>query len=175
MRADWGKPIDIQVMASALQQRSFELAGELADGAISWVCPLPYIEQVALPALSTGAARARRPRPQMVMHVSVCVHDDADEVYEAARSRFAYQPRLPFYRRMFMAAGFPEAAQGVMSKAMLEAIVISGDESSVAQQLRKIAATGVDEVLCSIISPQASKRASTERTLQLLAEVSKSE
>ena len=30
---------DVPVMASALRKKSFEVCGEIADGAISWVCP----------------------------------------------------------------------------------------------------------------------------------------
>jgi alkanesulfonate monooxygenase SsuD/methylene tetrahydromethanopterin reductase-like flavin-dependent oxidoreductase (luciferase family) len=175
VQGNWGQPLDIPVMASALQRKSFELAGEAADGAISWVCPLHYMESVAFPALSAGAARAGRPRPSMVMHIGLCVHEDAAEVREAAMRQFHFYPRLPSYSRMFVAAGFPEAAEGNMSEAMLESIVIHGDEYSVAQRLRKIAAAGVDEVICSIVAAGADKGASADRTLRLLAEASKSE
>ena len=175
VRGDWGQSHDILVMASALRRRSFELAGELADGAISWVCPLPYMEQVALPALSAGAARAGRPRPKMVMHVGVCVHEQAEEVHEAAMKQFAIYPRLPFYRQMFLDAGFPEAAQSLMSQAMLQSIVISGNEDTVAQQVQKIAATGVDELICTVVGTETDRRMSTNRALQLLAELSTSD
>jgi F420-dependent oxidoreductase-like protein len=175
VRADWGPPCDIHVMASALRRRSFELAGELADGAISWVCPLTYLEQEALPALSTGAARTGRPTPPLVMHAAVCVHADADEVHEAAAKRFTTQPRLPFYRRMFADAGFPEASAGTMSRAMLDSIVISGDEESISRRLRTIAATGVSELLCTILPVTRDAKRSAERTLQLLAELSRAE
>ena len=45
-------------MASALQRGSFELCGEEADGAISWICPGTYLRDVALPAMQAGAERA---------------------------------------------------------------------------------------------------------------------
>src|SRR5215510_7102805 len=45
------QPLDVPVMASALQRDSFALCGEEADGAISWVCPGPYLRDVALPAM----------------------------------------------------------------------------------------------------------------------------
>ena len=40
-------PIDVPVMASALRPPSFRLCGELADGAISWVCPWDYLRDIA--------------------------------------------------------------------------------------------------------------------------------
>src|SRR5207253_957553 len=49
------EPLDLPVMASALQRGSFELCGEDADGAISWICPGTYLRDVALPAMRAGA------------------------------------------------------------------------------------------------------------------------
>jgi len=58
------QPLDVPVMTSALQRDSFELCGEEADGAISWVCPGPYLRDVALPpcasAPSVSVVRCRR-------------------------------------------------------------------------------------------------------------------
>ncbi len=50
------------ILISALREKSFHLAGELADGAISWMCPVPYLLEKALPALQAGAAKSGRPR-----------------------------------------------------------------------------------------------------------------
>ena len=58
-----GEPVDIEIMASALRKGSFELCGEEADGAISWICPFTYLRDVALPAMEAGAARAGRETP----------------------------------------------------------------------------------------------------------------
>ncbi|HMM95503.1 MAG TPA: hypothetical protein PKA89_10755 [Phycicoccus sp.] len=51
------------VMAAALRPRSYEIAGELSDGAISWMCPLGYLTGLALPALKRGANAASRETP----------------------------------------------------------------------------------------------------------------
>jgi alkanesulfonate monooxygenase SsuD/methylene tetrahydromethanopterin reductase-like flavin-dependent oxidoreductase (luciferase family) len=48
-------PTRVTVMASALRPRGVRTCGELADGAISWVCPLPYLRGV------TGCSRATAP------------------------------------------------------------------------------------------------------------------
>lgn len=55
----------VPVMASALQPKSYALCGELADGAISWMSPLTYLTQIALPALQRGAASAGREPPPL--------------------------------------------------------------------------------------------------------------
>lgn len=175
VRGTWGPPVEIEIMASALRRKSFELAGELADGAISWVCPFHYVQQVAIPALATGAARARRPRPRMVMHIGVSVHEDATEAQEAGMRQLSFYPQLPFYRRMFQDAGFPEAAQGTMSPAMLESIFIHGNEATVSERLRRIADSEVDEVICTVVPAGLDREASARRTLTLLGELSRNQ
>lgn len=170
----WGEPVSVPVMISALRRKSFELAGEIADGAISWVCPLPYMENIASPALNKGAEGAGRKRPPLVMHTGVCVHEDSAEVLEGAGKLFGVYPTLPFYRQMFLEAGFPEAAEGKLSERMVNAIVLSGGENIVADRVREIATAGIDEVICSIVPAGGDPAGSIERSLRLLAELAKS-
>src|SRR5712691_11522383 len=64
-------PVEVPVMISALREGSFRLAGELADGAISWVCPWPYLRDKALPAMKAAAQAAGRTVPPLIAHVPV--------------------------------------------------------------------------------------------------------
>src|SRR6266851_4455589 len=138
--------LDVPVMASALQRDSFELCGEEADGAISWVCPGPYLRDVALPAMRVGAERAGRPVPPLIAHAPVCVHDNGAEVYLAVREQIM-NPRLPFYQHMFIAAGFPEAKKGTWSDRMIDATVLWGNEARVTERLQELLAWGATEIL----------------------------
>src|SRR6202035_3095521 len=61
----------IPILVSALREGAFQLAGEISDGAISWVCPVPYLLEKALPALHAGAAKSGRPAPPLVAHIPV--------------------------------------------------------------------------------------------------------
>ena len=165
------EPLDVPVMASALRTGSFELCGAEADGAISWVCPGTYLRDVALPALTKGAEHAGRPVPPLIAHLPVCVHDDADEVRAAFREQFAIYPRLPFYRRMLVAAGYPEASEGAWSDAMIDGLVVFGDEGKTADGLRDLLSFGASEVLVSPVLAGGDRAASLERTLRLLGQV----
>lgn len=174
--ADWGAPVDLEIMVAALRQHAFELAGELTDGGISWVSPLRQITNVAIPALEAGSARVgRTPRAKVVMHAVACVHDNLHEARDAALRQFAHYPRRPFYRNMFIEAGFPEAANGAMSPAMANSILIAGTDTEVADRLRALATAGVDEVLCSIAPAGSNQRASEERTLRTLGDLSRAD
>src|SRR5207302_5047155 len=57
------------ILISALREGAFQLAGEIADGAISWMCPIPYLLERALPALQAGAAKSGRPAPPLLAHI----------------------------------------------------------------------------------------------------------
>ena len=39
----------IPVLISTLGRKAFELSGEIADGAISWMCPIPYLLRTGIP------------------------------------------------------------------------------------------------------------------------------
>jgi alkanesulfonate monooxygenase SsuD/methylene tetrahydromethanopterin reductase-like flavin-dependent oxidoreductase (luciferase family) len=166
-------PVDVPVMASALQRKSFELCGEETDGAISWVCPGVYLRDVALPAMRAGAEKAGRPVPPLLAHAPICVHGKPDEVRAAVQQQLANYVRLPFYIQMFTAAGFPEAAAGTWSDAMIEAIVLSGEESRVADRLQELFALGASEILVSPLLVGSDRAASLERTLRLVADLTK--
>jgi F420-dependent oxidoreductase-like protein len=165
-------PLDMQVMAAALRRNAFELCGGLSDGAITWLCPGPYLRDVALPALKAGAAAANRPTPPLIAHVPVCVHANEAEVRDAVRAQIM-NVRLPFYQQMFADAGYPEAAQGVWSDRMIDGIVLWGDEATVAGKLKAFGAWGGSEILASIVTAGTDRKASRDRSLRLLGEVAR--
>ncbi len=162
---------DVPVMASALRRRSFRLCGEVADGAISWVCPGQYLRDVALPEMQKGAEIGGRPVPPLVAHAPVCVHENADEVREAARAQLSNYPHSPFYQEMFAASGHPEAREGAWSDGMIEDVVLMGDEETVAGRLHELFEWGATEVLAHPISAGGDAQGSIERSLNLLATV----
>lgn len=161
---------DVPVLISALQGGSFELAGAVAEGAISWICPAPYLRDVALPALERGARSAGRPTPLLVGHAFVAVTEDGAAVEQTARERLGHYVRLPFYQRMFVAAGHPEAASGAWSAGMLRAVVLHGAEAQVAEQVRAFLRTsGASELIASVLPVGLDSQASTERSIRLVA------
>ena len=168
------EPVDVPVMASALQSGSFELCGAEADGAISWVCPLAYLRDTALPAMKKGADEAGRPVPPLIAHAPVCVHDNADEMRAAFREQFAMYPKLPFYRRMLISAGYPEAAETTWSDAMIDGLVLHGNEEQTARRIQQLLDIGASEVLLSPVLVGSDRGASLDRTLRLLGQVAQS-
>ncbi len=169
-RAQIAAPTGVTVMASALRPNGFRLCGELADGAISWVCPLPYLRDVAVPALREGAAKAGRPAPPLVVHVPVIVSEDLASVREAAKRQIGFYPRVPYYSQMFQDAGFAEAKEGQLSDRMIDALVVHGSADGVKARLRELPSFGAAELLAMPILPAGDGEA-LARTLRVLGEL----
>ena len=140
-------------MASALRARSFELCGELADGAISWMRPRQHLVEQALPAIVRGADRAGRTPPPLVAHVPIVADEDRGAAPELAREQLGRYASTPLYQRMFEWAGYPDAAQRY-SDALPDDLVISGGEAEAAARQRALAHAGMGEVLAApVIDP----------------------
>ena len=167
-RARIARPVETPVMASALQPRAFELCGELADGAISWVCPPAYLVEHALPAMQKGAEAAGRETPPLVMHVPICVSDDPEQVLAAAQRQIGGYPRYQFYRDMFATAGYAGAAEG-LSMELVDALVPHGSEQQVAERLLELLDTGMGELLAMPLIVGDDRQGSTERAFAAVA------
>ena len=161
-------PVQTPVMASALRPRSFEVCGELSDGAISWMCPKTYLVEQALPALRRGAEAAGRPAPPLVAHVPVCVSKDAGPVDELVRQQLGNYARAPFYQAMFAQAGFPDAAERY-SDELLGDLVISGSEDEVAAGLSGLIEAGMGEVIAAPVLDPEDRASSIERAFAAVA------
>ena len=162
----------VPVLASALRSKSYELCGELADGAISWVSPASYLRDVALPAIAKGAEKARREAPPLIAHVPICVEENTEEVRTAVRNQLAHYPHSPFYQAMFAQAGFPEAGEtSTWSDEMIEAVVVSGNEEEVEERIEKLFGWGIAEIIFSVVTAGVDANSSRERSLELLSKI----
>ncbi|MAW51206.1 MAG: LLM class flavin-dependent oxidoreductase [Geminicoccus sp.] len=144
-----GEPTPLPVMASALRPKSYSLCGELADGAISWMSPLKYLSEVALPALEEGAKKAERETPPLVAHVPVAVTTDRDDAFNRAREQVGYYAEVPNYQGMFAMAGYD--VSGGYTDEMLEDLVVWGTEDEVVEKLQRWTAGGMSEVIASTL------------------------
>ncbi|MBI2941166.1 MAG: LLM class flavin-dependent oxidoreductase [Chloroflexi bacterium] len=167
-------PPKVPILLSALRTGSYRLAGELADGAISWITPAAYLRDHALPALREGATRRRDGRtPRLVAHCFAAVDEDAAAVVAVARERLGFYLRLPFYQKMAVAAGHPEGAEGKASDAFVAAVVAHGDEEATARGIRSFLDAGADEVIVSPLPVGPDPRASKDRTVALLGKIAR--
>lgn len=158
----------IPIYLAALRPALYELAGEVAQGAISWVSPSSFLRDVAKPALLAGAAKHPGARPRLVGQAFGLVSDDPAAVKLIGRERLAYYARVPFYQAMFAAAGFPEVANGSISDALVDDLVLTGNEEQVTRGIRRFLDAGCQELILSLLPAGPTPEASIDRTLTLL-------
>jgi F420-dependent oxidoreductase-like protein len=99
------------VLLAGLAPPMLELAGELADGVVLWLCSPAYIRDVVVPALARGRARAGKPLEgfEVVAPVPLAVTGDHAGISRMFREELCRYLSLPFYRTMFRASGFGDA------------------------------------------------------------------
>jgi 5,10-methylenetetrahydromethanopterin reductase len=147
----------VSVVVGALSPGMLRAAGELADGAVTWLVGRRALEETVVPILHQAAAAADRETPRLIVSLPVAVGDDPDAARRRVDELFARYGTLANYQRQF-------ARQGVSSPGELAVV---GDEESVAAQLQAYAAAGATEFWPTVV-PLGSEPSSTERTIELL-------
>ena len=142
------------VLISTLGKKAFQLAGEVADGALSWMCPVQYLLNTAIPALRTAAAANGRsaPPPPLVAYVSVALSQDRPSIMAAGHRVLDMYAKLPFYAKMFSDAGFPlTAGQTSVPDSLVDSLIVSGNEATVAARFTELLAAGLDELMVTLV------------------------
>ena len=163
----------VPIIISALRATSFELAGEISEGAVTWLCPASYLRDAALPALERGAARQGRARPKLIAHAFLALTSDPAELQRGVDEFLPVYPRLTNYQEMFAAAGYAEARQGAWSTGMVDAVVLHGTDDQCRKKLESFRRTsGCEEIILSIMLVGADRDAALRRALQWVGALS---
>jgi F420-dependent oxidoreductase-like protein len=148
----------IPLLTSTLGERAFLLAGEISDGALSWLCPFSYLRDTGLPALRKAAAASERSsEPPLVAHVLVALSQDSSLILEKGHQLLSFYAKLPFYAKMFTDAGFPiitsdgGSNETIVPDALVKSLVISGGESAVAARFKELLDSGLGELMVTLV------------------------
>jgi F420-dependent oxidoreductase-like protein len=125
------------VLIAALGPKMLALAGELADGTVTWMTGPDTIANHIVPNLRASAEHHGRPQPRVVAGVPICVTDDVDAARQRAAVVFQIYGILPSYRAMLDREGLEGPAD----------LAIVGDEDAVAAGLKRFADAGVEDFL----------------------------
>ena len=137
---------ELPVMISALHPRMLELAGELADGVILYMCSPAYIRDHVVPGISAGRAKVGKSLEgfEIVAAIDACLTSDraaALDVYRKTVERYA---SLPFYRKVMDASGFKdELDANHVSEGMIDEIAGIGDQQKVRHAIQRYREAGV--------------------------------
>ena len=99
---------DLPIYVAALSPNMLQLAGEVADGVMLWLCNPDYIRDVVMPEVRAGRERAGKSMDgfDIVAAVPAAVTDDRASAYETMRNDLVTYWSLPFYRAMIERTGF---------------------------------------------------------------------
>ncbi len=137
---------DIPVMISALNPRMLELAGEMADGVVLWMCSPAYVRDHVVPAVRAGREKAGKTLAgfEVVAAITTCLTSDRRVAHDVFRQTVTRYASLPFYRRMMDASGFKaELEAGEISEGMLDELAGIGDAKQVRDAVARYRNAGV--------------------------------
>jgi 5,10-methylenetetrahydromethanopterin reductase len=128
------------VLISALGPLMLKVAGELADGTITWMTGPRALEQHVIPGIRRAAEEAGRADPRIVVGLPIALTTNKEAARERAARIFQLYGQLPSYRRMLDLEG----------AAAPQDVAIIGQEVEVEGALRHLASIGVTDFLASI-------------------------
>jgi F420-dependent oxidoreductase-like protein len=149
------------VLVAALGPAMLRLAGELADGTVTWMAGPRTLADHIVPSITRAAEAAGRPAPQVVAGLVVCVTNGEAAVRERIAEQFALAGQVPEYRAVLDREG----AAGPQD------VVIVGDEDAVARDIRRLADAGVTEFIASPFGGAEEQ----DRTVRVLGELARSD
>lgn len=148
----------VELGLGVLRPRMAELAGELADVAITWLTPPDYLADVIIPALGKGAERAGRLRPRVAAVVHVSPDGDGRDHARVILAASEAHLQAPHYQDMLRRSGVEVDLDDLAGTAARLIDSRTAAVGSVDDILRTVAAyqdAGVDEVVISTIGLQA--------------------
>ena len=159
----------VPLLISTLGLKAFRLAGEIADGALASLCPVPYLLDQALPALRAGAEEKSRPAPPVIACLPVAVSQDEAAVSVAVRQLIQQLVQASTHARMFAQAGWASSVHGDEAElhALAQTLVISGNEATVRDRVQELLANGLDELLL-LAMPIADEAMERKQLLHLI-------
>jgi F420-dependent oxidoreductase-like protein len=104
----------LPIYVAALSPAMLRLAGEIADGAMLWLCNPDYIREVVVPELAKGRERVGKTLDgfDVVAAVPAAVTEEVEAARAALRADLVPYFSLPFYRAMLERSGFEEEIAG---------------------------------------------------------------
>ncbi len=148
----------LPVVVAALAPRMLRLAGQMADGTVTWMTGTRTIAEHVAPKINAAASAAGRPAPRVAVCLPIAVTEDVAAGRELCARVFQMYGQLPNYKRMLDKEGAAGPAD----------VAILGDESTVERQLRDLASAGATEFIAAIVPVGDDASRSVARTSTLL-------
>jgi F420-dependent oxidoreductase-like protein len=150
---------ELPIYVGALSPNMLQLAGEIADGAMLWLCNPNYIRDVVVPEVTKGREKAGKTLEgfDIVAAVPSGIAEDREKAFGAMRRELLTYFSLPFYRAMIersgyeadvkafdeaMASGDVDAAKAAIADDFLEALTAIGSADQVREGIERYREAG---------------------------------
>lgn len=120
------------VLIAALGTEMLGVAASQAAGTVTWMVGPKTLSGHIVPTIESAARQAGRQRPEVVVHLPVCVTSDPAQALERADKVFAMYGYLPSYRAMLDRESASSPSQ----------VAVVGDEEQVASAISRIFEAG---------------------------------
>ena len=141
------------ILVSALAPQMLRLAGEVADGTVTWMAGPRTIEQHITPRINRSAENSGRAQPRVCVGLPAAVTDDENTGRQKAAESYARYGDLINYRRLLDIEGVESPAE----------VAVIGNETSVQRQLEAFAEGGATDFVGNIFDvpgePESGQRA----------------
>ena len=144
------------VLVAALGPVMLKLAGQLADGTITWMTGPKTLESHIIPNINAGAESAGKPTPKIVAGFPVVLTNDEAGAREAIGKTLQIYGQLPSYRAMLDKEGVAGPAE----------LAFAGDEATIRGKIQQLKDVGVTDFTAAIV---ATDDGAYERTQAFLA------
>ena len=151
------------ILISALAPLMLRVAGELADGTITWMTGPKTLREHTVPRIREAAAKVGRPAPRVVVGLPIAVTEDVRAGRASAGRKFQVYGALPSYRAMLDREGVEGPGD----------VAIVGDEAAVGEVLRRLEEGGTTDFL-AVPYPVDGDPEAIERTRAFLVRMARS-
>ena len=141
------------ILVSALAPQMLRLAGEVADGTVTWMAGPRTIEQHITPRIRRAAENSGRAQPRVCVGLPTAVTDDENAGRRKAAESYQRYGELVNYRRVLDIEGVESPAE----------VAVIGNEPSLQRQLETFAQGGATDFVGNIFDipgePESAQRA----------------
>ncbi|OBG57796.1 MULTISPECIES: LLM class F420-dependent oxidoreductase [unclassified Mycobacterium] len=137
VRVAGGTPIPVYV--AAMGPKALRVAGELADGTLTYLAGPRTIAEFIEPAIAKSAAAAGRPKPRIIAQVPTLVSDNVNSARNFAAQQLSFYETIPSYRKVIAREGVRDAAD----------LAVVGSAKTLRRQLRSYLDAGATDVVLS--------------------------
>lgn len=165
----------IELGLGVLRPGMAELAGALADVAVTFMTPAHYLAEVIAPALRSGAAAAGRPAPRLAAIISLALDRPGRNPTDLILAGHRYHLQAPHYTEMLRRAGIPLAHPHDLAAATSALAdgggFLYGSVEELAAWLAEFEQAGVDEVVLNLtgVATVYGRQAALDELREILA------